>query len=134
MSKNSGLVTEKKTAVKSAKAQGVSVTQLAASIGISVDRLLMQLKNAQINVTGVDDIIAEKEKQKLLRYLQQHHGARADAAPEKIVLRRAKTSEIKVAGSQGARKTISVQVRKKRTYIKQSKTASPLLPTQGQPI
>ena len=134
MSKNSGLVTEKKTAVKSAKAQGASVTQLATSIGISVDRLLMQLKNAQINVTSADDIIAEKEKQKLLRYLQQHHGARADAAPEKIVLRRAKTSEIKVAGSQGARKTISVQVRKKRTYIKQSKTASPLLPTQGQAI
>ena len=47
-----------------------------------------------------------------------HHGAKKDAAPEKIVLRRAKTSEIKVAGTQGARKTISVQVRKKRTYIK----------------
>src|SRR6185437_15649018 len=48
----------------------------------------------------------------------QHHGARTDVAPEKIILRRAKISEIKVAGTQGAKKTISVQVRKKRTYIK----------------
>src|SRR3990167_10502289 len=119
MSKNSGsLVTEKKASVKSAKAQSVSVTQLAASIGISVDRLLAQLGNAQINVSGADAMIAEKEKQKLLKYLQQHHGAKTDSAPEKIVLRRAKTSEIKVAGSQGAKKTISVQDRKKRTYIK----------------
>ena len=71
-----------------------------------------------LNIANADDIVSEEEKQKLLRYLQQHHGAKSDVLPEKIVLRRAKTSEIKVAGGQGARKTISVQVRKKRTFIK----------------
>src|SRR5579872_1887492 len=116
--KDSPAKTEKKAAVKSVKSQSVSVNQLATSIGISVDRLLMQLKGAQIKASAADDMVTEEEKQKLLRYLQQHHGAKADVAPEKIVLRRAKTSEIKVAGSQGAKKTISVQVRKKRTYIK----------------
>jgi translation initiation factor IF-2 len=97
---------------------GVSVKQLATDIGVSEERLLLQFKDAQINVTSVNDPVSEEEKQKLLRYLQQHHGAKSDAAPEKIVLRRAKTSEIKVSGSQGAKKTISVQVRKKRTFVK----------------
>jgi translation initiation factor IF-2 len=50
--------------------------------------------------------------------LQQHHGAKKEGTQEKIILRRAKTSEIKVHGTQGAGKTISVQVRKKRTYVK----------------
>jgi len=112
-------VIEKKGSVKNVKTQGVSVKQLAIDIGVSVERLLMQFKDAQIKISGDNDVVSEEEKQKLLRYLQQHHGAKKDlAGPEKIILRRAKTSEIKVAGSQGARKTISVQVRKKRTYIK----------------
>jgi translation initiation factor IF-2 len=108
---------EKKGSATNVKS-GVSVKQLATDIGVSEERLLLQLKDAKINVAKVDDIVSEDEKQKLLRYLQQHHGAKSDAAPEKIVLRRAKTSEIKVSGSQGAKKTISVQVRKKRTFVK----------------
>ncbi len=109
---------EKKGAVTKGKKPGVSVTQLAGDIGVSVDRLLMQFKDAKLNISSVDDIVSEEEKQKLLRYLQVHHGAKSDAVPEKIILRRAKTSEIKVSGSQGAGKTISVQVRKKRTFVK----------------
>jgi translation initiation factor IF-2 len=109
---------EKKGAVKKEAKTGVSVKQLATDIGVSEERLLMQFKNAKINIASVDDIVSEEEKQKLLRFLQQNHGAKVDAAPEKIILRRAKTSEIKVSGSQGAKKTISVQVRKKRTIVK----------------
>jgi len=97
---------------------GVSVTQLASDIGVSVDKLLNQFKDAKLKIAKVDDIVSEEEKQQLLRYLQLNHGVKADAAPERIVLRRAKTSEIKVSGSQGAGKTISVQVRKKRTFVK----------------
>ncbi len=113
--------TENKGSVKSVKTQDVSVKQLAVDIGVSVERLLTQFKDASITIAGADDMVSEEKKQKLLHYLQQHHGAKgkaADAAPEKIILRRAKTSEIKVGGGQGAKKTISVQVRKKRTYIK----------------
>lgn len=106
-----------KTPGSNVQSKGVSVTQLAADIGISVERLLTQFKLANIHITGADKMVSEEEKQKLLLYLQQHHGAKA---PEKIILRRAKTSEIKVTGSQGSGKTISVQVRKKRTYIKRS--------------
>jgi translation initiation factor IF-2 len=119
---------EKNGATKQTTKSGVSVKQLATDIGVSEERLLLQFKDADIKVTSVDDIVSEEEKQKLLRYLQQNHGAKSDAAPEKIVLRRAKTSEIKVHGSQGAKKTISVQVRKKRTFVKR-----PLQEEQAKP-
>ena len=47
-----------------------------------------------------NDFVNEEQKQKLLRYLQQHHGGTSRiAGPEKIVLRRAKTSEIKLGGT-----------------------------------
>lgn len=113
---------EKTNQIKRANAASVSVAQLAADIGVPVERLMSQLNDAKVKVTHANDIVSEEEKQKLLRHLQQHHGAKAEAqaGPEKIILRRAKTSEIKVTGVQGAgkAKTISVQVRKKRTYIK----------------
>jgi len=113
-------VPEKKGLVKQANKEGVSMEKLAkfaSDIRVDVEVLRAQFKDAGI-IISKDDTVSEEEKQKLLRYLQQHHGAKSDVLPEKIVLRRAKTSEIKVAGGQGARKTISVQVRKKRTFIK----------------
>ncbi|MHB1949284.1 MAG: translation initiation factor IF-2 [Gammaproteobacteria bacterium] len=105
---------------KKVQKTGVSVAQLAADIGVTVDRLMTQFKDAGIDIKK-DDLVSEDRKQELLRYLQKHHGAKKDNA-EKIVLRRAKTSEIKVTGTQGAGKTISVQVRKKRTYVKRPTT------------
>ena len=107
----------KDNSAKAANKTGVSVTQLATDIGVSIERLMTQFKDAKIKVSTATDVVSEEEKQKLLRYLQQHHGAKSGgAAPEKIVLRRAKTSEIKVGGSHhGGGKTVSIQVRKKRT-------------------
>jgi translation initiation factor IF-2 len=102
------------------KPAGMSVQQLADQIGVSVDRLLMQFKDAKISVSGPEAIIAEEEKEKLLHYLQAHHGAKSEGASEKIVLRRAKTSEIKITSGHGVGKTVSVQVRKKRTYVKRT--------------
>lgn len=119
MSKNDvSAADEKKSPAKQATKPGVTATQFAAALGVSLERLFVQFKDAKIRIESADDIVSEEEKQKLLRYLQQHHGGKSDAQPEKIILRRAKISEIKVAGTQGAKKTISVQVRKKRTYIK----------------
>lgn len=108
----------RKKEIPKAKKSGVSVEKLAQQTGISVERLLTQLKNANIVVSGLDTVLAEEEKEKLLHYLQAHHGAKSDAMPEKIVLRRAKTSEIKITSGHGVGKTVSVQVRKKRTYVK----------------
>lgn len=108
--------------VRKIEKDGVLVKIFADEIGVSADRLLSQFKDAGVTIASVDDVVSEEQKQKLLRYLQQHHGAKQDAAPEKIVLRRAKTSEIKLGGSHGAGKTVSIQVRKKRTYVKRSPT------------
>lgn len=101
---------------KAVKQSSVSVAQLAADIGIPVDKLLAQFKDANIDIVGQNDNVSEEKKQKLLQYLQHHHGAKSESA-EKIVLRRAKTSKIKLS-TQGTGKTINVQIRKKRTYIK----------------
>jgi translation initiation factor IF-2 len=120
MQQNVDEVSEGKLSVRKVQQAGVSVAQLAASIGVTVDRLLSQFKDAGIDVKGTNDVVSEDKKQELLRYLQKHHGAKKDGAQEKIILRRAKTSEIKVSGTQGAGKTISVQVRKKRTYVKRT--------------
>src|SRR5690606_37246306 len=100
---------------------GASVKQFAEEIGVSVERLLGQFTDAGIKrITSADDRVSQEQKQQLLRYLQQHHGAKQDAVPEKIVLRRVKkTSEIKVSGTHGSSsKTVSIQVRKKRTFVK----------------
>ncbi|MCE3238220.1 MAG: infB [Gammaproteobacteria bacterium] len=121
-------VPEKKDAIKRAHKEGVSVEKFAIDTGVDPNILRGQFKTAGI-IIGEDDIISEEEKQKLLSYLQRHHGAKSNLLPEKIVLRRAKTSELKVASSQGARKTVSVQVRKKRTFVKR-----PLEEEQSKPI
>jgi translation initiation factor IF-2 len=110
--------TPDKNSEKNTESPGVTVQQFADEIGISPERLLTQFKDAKISIKKIEDSVTEEQKQKLLRYLQQHHGARADTGPEKIILRRAKTSEIKVGGSHGAKKTVSIQVRKKRTFVK----------------
>ncbi len=107
---------------KRVKTQAVSIKQLAADTGTTVERLLVQFQDAGVTgLRGADDMVTEARKQQLLQYLQQQHGAKIaarTAAPEQIVLRRAKTSELRVAGASGGAKTISVQVLKKRTYVK----------------
>lgn len=104
------------------KGPTISVKQFAIETGVSVEHLLTQFKDAEIKISNASDFVSEENKLKFLKYLREHHGLKNEIAPEKIILRRAKTSEIKVAGSQGTKKTISVQVRKKRTYIKRSVT------------
>lgn len=111
----------KKTA---AEDKGISVRQFASQIGVKaddIDHLIEQFKKAGIDIASADALVNEDQKQKLLNYyLQQTHGVKQDAEPEKIVLRRAKTREIKLGGSHGVGKTVSVQVRKKRTFVKRS--------------
>lgn len=112
---------------KTASSDGITVKEFAQKIGTKPDKVLGQFKDAGIlTITSEDDLVSEEQKQKLLLYLQQHHGgAKQDSSPEKIILRRAKTSEIKLGGSHhgsgkhyGAGKVVSIQVRKKRTYVK----------------
>ncbi len=109
----------------------VTVRQFAEVVGIPVDRLLTQLEGAGISVSGEDATISDEEKMELLTYLRKSHGKEASTSSgggKKITLKRKTHSELKVSGSGGGRaatgaKTVSVEVRKKRTYVKRSDIA-----------
>ncbi|MDV3237605.1 MAG: translation initiation factor IF-2 [Gammaproteobacteria bacterium] len=106
----------------------VTVKQFAEVVGIPVDRLLAQLGDAGLQKSSADETINDEEKLELLTFLRKSHGKAADepltvAEPKKITLRRKTHSELKVATGQGrtaATKTVAVEVRRKRTYVKRS--------------
>src|SRR5579859_5437780 len=98
----------------------VTVRQLAEVVGTPVDRLLAQLAEAGIQVGDPDAAISDDQKMQLLTHLRESHGESPSAEPRKITLKRRSVSEIKVSGSQGRAKTVSVEVRKQRTYVKRS--------------
>ncbi|HMD72403.1 MAG TPA: translation initiation factor IF-2 [Steroidobacteraceae bacterium] len=99
----------------------VTVAQFAEVLKVPVDRLLQQLDQAGIKVDSAQDMISEDAKHELLTHLRRSHGRddlQADAAPRKITLKRKSQSELKLASPQGRARTVNVEVRSKRTYIK----------------
>ena len=99
----------------------VTVKQLADVVGVSAERLLTQMQEAGIGAKKIESSVTEEERLKLLSHLKRSHGENVDAAePSKITLKRKTKSELKVSGASGKRKTVSVEVRKKRTYVKRS--------------
>ena len=93
----------------------VTVKQLAADVGAPVDRLLKQIVEAGLKARSENDSVSSDEKQQLLAYLRKTHGE-ADAEPRKITLKRKTTTTLKA----GKAKTVNVEVRKRRTYIKRA--------------
>jgi translation initiation factor IF-2 len=99
----------------------VTVSQFAEVLKVPVERLLMQLDEAGIAVSGADDTISDDAKMELLTFLRRTHGRTEDAAaPRKITLKRKSQGEIKVASSQGRARTVNVEVRTKKTYLNRS--------------
>lgn len=94
----------------------VTVQQLAEVVGASVDRLLTQMKEAGLPHGAAEEAVSDEDKQTLLAFLKRSHGE-SEAAPKRITLKRKTLSTLRTAGSQG-RKTVNVEVRKKRTYVK----------------
>ncbi len=92
----------------------VTVNELAKTVGASVERLLAQMEQAGLSHTAGDAAVSDEEKQTLLAYLKGLHGEQG-GEPKKITLRRKSITTLK-AGS--GRKTVNVEVRKKRTYVK----------------
>ncbi len=98
----------------------VTVSELATSVGASVDRILTQMKQAGLSHENADDVVSDDEKQALLSFLKASQGA-VSASPKKITLKRKTTTTLKT-GSGSSRKTVNVEVRKKRTYVKRDET------------
>jgi len=97
--------------------QSNTVAQFAAELKVAPALLLEQLRAAGVDKHGENDGLTEADKARLLDALRKAHGA---AAPEKkkITLTRKQTSEIKQADGTGRARTIQVEVRKKRTFVK----------------
>ena len=100
----------------------VTVGQFAEVLKVPVEKLLTQLDEAGIKVSGSDAKISDEAKLELLTYLRRSHGQddtpATAAAPRRITLKRKSQSELRLSGAQGRSRTVNVEVRRKRTYIK----------------
>jgi translation initiation factor IF-2 len=99
-----------------------TVAEFASELKKSPDTLLEQLRSAGVAKSATTDALSEADKQKLLGYLKASHGT---SSPErkKITLVKKSTSEIKQADASGKARTIQVEVRKKRTFVKRDEGA-----------
>jgi len=115
----------------------VTVKQFAEVVGVPTDRLLTQLSEAGLEINDENATISDTEKTQLLDFLRKSHGKRgalATAGPSKISLKRKTQSELRAtvpagrgpAGRGALRtarpeaRTVTVEVRKKRTYVKRA--------------
>ncbi len=113
----------------------VTIRQFATDVGIPVDRLLTQLSDAGVDKSDPDANISEEEKVSLLNYLRDSHGKSGEiptGEPKKITLKRKTVSQLRQPVTQTGRatgratvsprarggKTVNVEVRRKRTYVK----------------
>ncbi|MDX2348851.1 MAG: translation initiation factor IF-2 [Porticoccus sp.] len=108
----------------------VTVSELAKVVGASVDRLLSQMQEAGLSHNSADATVDDEEKQKLLAYLKGLHGE-ASREPKQITLKRKTVSTLKTGAG---RKTVNVEVRKKRTYVKRSEEDLSGQPDTEEPV
>lgn len=98
----------------------VTVKALAEEIGTPLDRLLQQFADAGIS-KNAEESVSQGEKQSLLDHLKKSSGREVeDAAPSRLTLKRKTRSTLSVAGAGGKSKSVQVEVRKKRTFVKRS--------------
>jgi len=92
-----------------------TVTQFAVELNIPAQVLLEQLRTAGVELKSVNDEVTDADRAKLLDSLRRAHGS---SDGKKITLTRRQTSEIRQADSSGRSRTIQVEVRKKRVFVK----------------
>ena len=95
-----------------------NVAQFATELKMPEDVLLTQLRDAGVQKSSASDELSKADKDKLLEYLRRAHGASPDGEKKKITVTRKETTEIKQADASGKSRTIQVEVRKKRTFVK----------------
>src|SRR3972149_4139577 len=99
----------------------ITIKGFADQIGIPPDTLLRERDAAGISAKQADDELTDEEKEKLFHYLRASHGATDEAAAKKkITLKRKSTSQVVQSTRTGASRTVQVEVRKKRTFIKRT--------------
>ena len=107
-----------------------TVAQFAAQLGRPTTALIEQLQSAGVTKQSPDDALTESDKERLLDFLRTSHGTVAGAERKKITLTKKTSTEIKQADSSGRARTIQVEVRKKRVFVKRD-DASPATEETG---
>lgn len=105
-----------------------TVAQFATELKMPANVLLEQLRSAGVDLKSVDDSVTDSDKAKLLESLRRAHGA---TEGKKITLTRRQTSEIRQADATGRSRTIQVEVRKKRTFVKRDPSEAALEQTDA---
>jgi len=104
----------------------MNVEQFAQELKLPPQLLLEQLRAAGVSKSDVVDTVTEGDKAHLLDYLRKMHGGGAEEGKTKITLTRKQTGEIRKTDSTGKSRTIQVETRKKRTYVKRDVSAAAL--------
>ncbi|MBK6758436.1 MAG: translation initiation factor IF-2 [Moraxellaceae bacterium] len=95
----------------------ITVKQLAQVVNRSVETLLTQISEAGLKARGADDLVSDAEKQQLLSFLKRSHGDTSDER-QQITLKSKTKTTLKTPVSGGKAKTVNVEVRKSRTFVK----------------
>jgi translation initiation factor IF-2 len=98
----------------------VTVKQLAQVVGIPVERLLTQLQEAGLSINNEQQVVSEDQKRILLNYLKNSSSGAEIATPDRITLRRKSVSQVTLGHDIHSGKTVNIEVRKKRVYVKRS--------------
>nr|WP_028381753.1 translation initiation factor IF-2 [Legionella cherrii] len=98
----------------------VTVKQLAQVVGIPVERLLNQLQEAGLSFTDDQQTVNEEQKRILLNHLKRASLRDVNASPERITLRRKSLSQVTVGHDAHSGKTVNVEVRKKKVFVKRA--------------
>src|SRR4051812_11618116 len=108
-----------------------NVAQFATELKMPADLLLTQLRSAGVEKGSASDVLSKDDKDKLLEHLRRSHGTAADSEKKKITLTRKETTEIKQADATGKSRTIQVEVRKKRTFVKRDESSPEEVPAKA---
>ena len=104
-----------------------TVSEFANELKKPVETLLEQLKGAGVPKAAAGDVLTDSDKQSLLSFLQTSHGTAGVGERKKITLTKKSTTEIKQADATGRARTISVEVRKKRTFVQRDDEVTPAI-------
>ncbi|MCW8444986.1 translation initiation factor IF-2 [Fluoribacter gormanii] len=110
----------------------VTVKQLAQVVGIPVERLLNQLQEAGLSFTDDQQTVNEEQKRILLNHLKRTSLRDVNVSPERITLRRKSLSQVTVGHDAHSGKTVSVEVRKKKVFVKRTPIVE--LPEAEEPV
>jgi translation initiation factor IF-2 len=111
-----------------------NVAQFATELKMPADLLLTQLRAAGVEKSSASDPLSKEDKDKLLNHLRRSHGVAPEGEKRKITLTRKETTEIKQADASGKSRTIQVEVRKKRTFIKRDEPGAEAAPAPVAPV